>query len=37
MTRSARQRAPSILADGRQRVLSGATSLQEVLRVTSAA
>ena len=35
MTRCARQRAPSILADGRQRVLSGATSLQEVLRVTS--
>jgi len=37
MTRSARERSPGILGHGRQRVLAGETSLQEVLRVTAAA
>jgi general secretion pathway protein E len=36
MTQQARLRAASILDDGRRRVLAGDTSLQEVLRVTSA-
>jgi general secretion pathway protein E len=37
MIEMARQSAPSIQADGRQRILVGETSLQEVLRVTSVA
>ncbi len=36
MTRCAREHSASILDDGRQRVLAGDTSLQEVLRVTAA-
>jgi general secretion pathway protein E len=31
----ARQTAPSLMADGRRRVLAGETSLEEVLRVTA--
>lgn len=37
ITARARQRFPSILQDGRRRVLAGETSLQEVLRVTAVA
>ena len=37
MTAAARERSASILEDGRRRVLSGETSLQEVLRVTAVA
>ena len=35
MTAAARERYPSIQADGRRRILSGDTSLQEMLRVTA--
>ena len=35
MTDAVRAKSPAILDDGRARVLSGATSLEEVLRVTS--
>ncbi|TDJ46939.1 MAG: type II secretion system protein GspE [Gemmatimonadetes bacterium] len=34
MTRYARQHSPNIREDGRQKVLAGTTSMQEVLRVT---
>ena len=34
MTRYARQSSPGIREDGRQKVLAGTTSVQEVLRVT---
>jgi general secretion pathway protein E len=37
MTQAARRNSSSMLEDGRRRVLSGDTSLQEVLRVTAAA
>jgi general secretion pathway protein E len=37
MTQAARQRSASMLEDGRNRVLRGDTSLQEVLRVSAAA
>jgi general secretion pathway protein E len=37
MARSARERSPGIFDHGRQRVLAGETSLQEVLRVTAVA
>jgi len=36
MTKAARERAQGILGDGRARVLSGHTSMEEVMRVTSA-
>ncbi|MEP5766416.1 MAG: type II secretion system ATPase GspE [Halieaceae bacterium] len=36
MTRAARERAPGILGDGHLRVLSGETSMEEVMRVTTA-
>jgi general secretion pathway protein E len=35
MTDAVRAKSPAILDDGRARVLSGSTSLEEVLRVTS--
>ena len=35
MTDAVRLRSPAIFEDGRQRVLAGATSLEEILRVTS--
>ena len=37
MVAAARERYPSIQADGRRRILAGDTSLQEVLRVTAIA
>ncbi len=37
MLSEARKRAPAMLEDGRRRVLAGATSLEEVMRVSSAA
>ncbi|MEE4191729.1 MAG: type II secretion system ATPase GspE [Halieaceae bacterium] len=36
MVKLARERAPGILGDGQQRVLSGQTSMEEVMRVTTA-
>ncbi len=36
MTRCARERAPGILGDGQRRVLDGQTSMEEVMRVTTA-
>jgi general secretion pathway protein E len=36
MLKIARKRAPGILADGRRRVLAGETSMEEVMRVTTA-
>ncbi len=36
MVKLARERAPGILGDGQQRVLSGETSMEEVMRVTTA-
>ncbi len=35
MVKLARERAPGILGDGRQRVLDGETSMEEVMRVTT--
>ena len=35
LLRIARQHSPGIDADGRRRILSGETSLEEVLRVTA--
>ena len=35
LLRIAREQSPGIQADGRQRIISGETSLEEVLRVTA--
>ncbi len=36
MVKLARERAPGILGDGQRRVLAGETSMEEVMRVTTA-